>query len=193
MSIFIHHGHSSLEIVADNENKIDGADLSTLLEQLKSTDRSVHLQVKTDSPETMMHESLHGFVRLEAAGGLIENPAGEILLIFRRGAWDLPKGKIDPGETPLTAAIREIEEETGLSQLTVLENLSPTYHIYNWKADWVLKKTHWFRFRLNATQPLILQAEEDIEDAEWVKKEELDQYWNRIYPSLHPLIRSATG
>jgi 8-oxo-dGTP pyrophosphatase MutT (NUDIX family) len=191
MSIFIHHGPLSLEIQSSITDGITTQDLSALLEELKSAKSGHFACVESPTPEGFLKQSSHQFTWVEAAGGLIENWSGELLLIYRRGAWDLPKGKIDAGETPRLAANREIEEETGLTNLTWIEDLPPTFHIYPWGNNWVLKKTHWFRFRLNEPQPLVLQQEEDIEDARWIKTDQLSQYWDQIYPSLRPLIRSA--
>jgi 8-oxo-dGTP pyrophosphatase MutT (NUDIX family) len=191
MSIFIHHGPLSLEIQSSITDGITTQDLSALLEELKSAKSGLFACVESPTPEEFLRQSSHHFTWVEAAGGLIENWSGELLLIHRRGAWDLPKGKIDAGETPRLAANREIEEETGLTNLIWIEDLPPTFHIYPWGNNWVLKKTHWFRFRLNEPQPLVLQQEEDIEDAKWIKTDQLSQYWDQIYPSLRPLIRSA--
>ena len=191
MSIFIHHGPLSLEIQSSITDGITIQGLSALLEELKSSKSGLFACVESPTPEEFFKQSSHQFTWVEAAGGLIENWSGELLLIYRRGAWDLPKGKIDAGETPRLAANREIEEETGLTNLTWIEDLPPTFHIYPWGNNWVLKKTHWFRFRMNEPQPLVLQQEEDIEDARWIKTDQLSQYWDQIYPSLRPLIRSA--
>lgn len=191
MSIFIHHGQRSLEIRTNPNHDISANRLSELLNELKASESAASIHVETESPERLLTQIALHFKALEAAGGIVTNQQGEILLIFRRGFWDLPKGKIDAGESPLHAAEREIQEETGLSALTCLSGLPPSYHIYPWQNDWILKKTHWFQFQLNLTQDLILQEEEDIEDARWIKPENLNSYWDQIYPSLHALIRSV--
>jgi hypothetical protein len=82
---------------------------------------------------------------IPAAGGVIENNAQEILLIFRRGHWDLPKGKLDTMETAKAASIRECEEETGLKNLLLGKKISETFHLYREKnGQRALKKTKWF-------------------------------------------------
>jgi len=104
---------------------------------------------------------------LEAAGGLVYNDKGEILTIFRRGSWDLPKGKIDPGETPIEAGLREVQEETGLDKVNVGAELHITYHTYRLKSGKrVLKKTYWYRMDTTEVD-VIPQEEEDIEQAIW--------------------------
>lgn len=105
---------------------------------------------------------------IEAAGGIVRNDTGKVLLIHRRGYWDLPKGKIDPGESPPQAALREIEEETGLYGLQLGAALPDSYHTYRDKGQQrILKKTYWFQVTCPDQIPHP-QAEEDIERAEWV-------------------------
>ncbi len=108
------------------------------------------------------------FEWIEAAGGLVFNEKKEILAIFRKGYWDLPKGKIDPGEDPETAARREVGEETGAVDLKLGSKIGDTYHVYRLaKAIRVLKQTHWFAFETHS-QTLMPQADEDIEQACWM-------------------------
>lgn len=111
-------------------------------------------------------ESLYKLI--EAAGGVVFNTKKEILTMFRRGSWDLPKGKIDEGETTEIAAIREVKEETGLQNVDLGKFLTTTYHTYkNGKGKRVLKKTYWYLMQTtdHDIQP---QIEEDIELVEWM-------------------------
>ena len=119
-----------------------------------------------DDPQRLSAAFFSLFRYIEAAGGLVFNPAGQALLIFRRGSWDLPKGKLDPGETPLQAAVREVREETGLRELHPGHALPSTYHTYRLKGQRVLKRTWWFVMK-TPDLDLIPQAEEDIEKAAW--------------------------
>jgi 8-oxo-dGTP pyrophosphatase MutT (NUDIX family) len=108
------------------------------------------------------------FEWIEAAGGLVFNEKKEILAIFRKGYWDLPKGKIDPGEDAETAATREVGEETGAVDLRLGPKIGATWHVYRMgKAVRVLKQTHWFAFETHS-QLLVPQADEDIEQACWM-------------------------
>src|SRR5664279_3017377 len=70
------------------------------------------------------------FKLVKAAGGLVKNKEGEVLLILRRGKWDLPKGKLDDGETLPECALREVTEETGLTKIDIVDEISTTYHTY---------------------------------------------------------------
>ncbi len=126
---------------------------------------------------------------LPAAGGVVrQRDLGKELFIFRRGSWDLPKGKIDPGEDAPAAALREVEEETGISDLTLGEPLPTTFHTYrNRKEKRVLKPTYWFRMETGQTE-LIPQAEEDIELAEWRNIAEVLSADAPLYESLRSLL-----
>jgi len=106
------------------------------------------------------------FKLIEAAGGVVRNPEGKVLVIYRRGYWDLPKGKIDPGESPEEAGVREVMEETGIRSADLLFFLMPTYHIYREKGKRVLKHTHWFAME-GDQQELLPEEAEKIDKAEW--------------------------
>lgn len=121
-----------------------------------------------------------------AAGGLVQNESGEVLLIFRRGVWDMPKGKLDEGETIAECAVREVEEETGLRNVELGGFIDQTYHDYfdKWSKKEVNKETHWYAMRIRGNQTLIPQKEEDIEEILWVQKEELVNYMNNMHKNI---------
>lgn len=126
-----------------------------------------------------------------AAGGLVRNFAGQWLLIFRRGFWDLPKGKIDDGESPEQAAVREVQEETGLRQLSLGQPLPDTYHTYtDKKGRRVLKKTYWYFMDTNETT-LIPQTEEDIEEAVWMSATQFFGEDRPVYANIRLLLEHA--
>lgn len=127
------------------------------------------------------------FIVLEAAGGLVQNPSGELLVFYRRGSWDMPKGKIDPGETPEQAALREVEEETGLQHLTLGAFVGHTYHTYEQKGKPYLKKTWWYRMT-TTQQYTIPQTEEDIEEIRWVNPVEWLETEKDVYGNIRDVI-----
>ena len=127
------------------------------------------------------------FAYLEAAGGVVENDKGEVLLIFRFGRYDLPKGRIEAGEDTLSAAMREIEEETGVTGLNFVATLGNTLHAYNVYGKWELKRTHWFAFSCQRSE-LTPQTEEDITAATWVDKQELTECMTNSYPTIREII-----
>ncbi len=130
------------------------------------------------------------FKFLVAAGGLVRNNAGQYLMIYRRGKWDLPKGKVEPSETPVEAGLREVEEETGISGLTVVRPLTCTYHTYEEKGNTMLKQTHWFLMQVRGTLSLKPQVEEDIEIAEWVDADGVENRLKDSYPSIRMVFAS---
>ena len=149
------------------------------------------VQVYGASLEALWEDFQSLFVELRAAGGAVLN-ADQLLCIYRRGYWDLPKGKIDPGETIEEAAIREVQEETGINSLSIVQALPTTYHVYREKGRRILKPTFWFAMR---TEDKILQAqaEEGIEEARWVTLSELPNYKSQMYRNLHPVIDATLG
>lgn len=121
-------------------------------------------------------EELKQYEKIVAAGGVVLNENDEILMIFRRGKWDLPKGKQEDNEPVELCAERETKEETGLTELTLIRPLKKTYHTYVEKKLLILKETHWFLFTTPGTPALTPQVEEDIFKAEWVRKDDLPNY-----------------
>lgn len=103
---------------------------------------------------------------IEAAGGFIEKE-NKYLFIRRHNKWDLPKGKLEKGETIENAAIRECEEECQVKNLKIIKRLSSTFHIYRYKKGYALKQAYWFYMKTDYAQKLIPQKEEDITEVDW--------------------------
>jgi len=110
-----------------------------------------------------------------AAGGRVQNENGEVLMMLRRGHWDLPKGKVDEGEELEEAAVREVKEECGLSEVRLIQLLTVTYHTYFHKNKWCIKPTYWYVMESHSEQILIPQLEEDITELKWVSPD--DHAW----------------
>ena len=125
-----------------------------------------------------------------AAGGIVMNPNQEILWIFRRGFWDLPKGKLDPNETIEACAIREVIEETGISHLVLGKPILTTTHQYHDKYlnKEVEKTTYWYAMTTDLIQEGIPQFEEDIEAIAWVKKEDIAPYLANTYDNIKAVM-----
>ncbi len=124
------------------------------------------------------------YIYMEAAGGLVKNSKKEYLFIKRFGLWDLPKGKIESGESADDAAIREVKEETGIENPEIIKPISDSWHIYPWKEQTVLKKTYWYLMQSNYNGQLIPQTKEDITEAVWLKADKALAALNSSYRSL---------
>lgn len=125
---------------------------------------------------------------IEAAGGLVFNEKNELLMIFRRGYWDLPKGKVDEGETLEQCAVREVQEETGLHLIQLGAFLTTTYHTYVLKGQIILKPSHWFKMECQGNETPIPQTEEDITAIQFVSKEITAQLLNEMYPTIRIVV-----
>lgn len=129
------------------------------------------------------------FIEIPAAGGLVKDQNGRCLFIKRLGVWDLPKGKIEPDESPEAAAVREVEEECGIKRLNVIRQLDSTFHIYrspflSSPNNLVLKETKWFLMEYSGTDLPVPEVEEDIEEVAWFNMDELDTIYQNTYTSL---------
>jgi len=152
-----------------NDNiKIVSSDLNSLLELFKSK-----------------------FYYIEAAGGFIEKD-NEFLFIHRQGIWDLPKGKLEKGETIKNAAIRECEEECGIKQLTITKQLSSSFHLYKYKKGFALKQSYWFYMKSDYSKKLTPQLEEDIDEVKWFSKHEIETIIiKHTYYTIRDVINEA--
>ncbi len=131
------------------------------------------------------------FVVIQAGGGFVENEKKDMLMIFRRGKWDLPKGKLDKGETMEQCAIREVQEETGLKNVQSLEHLAITYHTYEEGTKHILKESHWFRMKANGDQELTPQVAEGIEKIIWTNNRGMKEYLDNSFPSVVDVIKAG--
>jgi len=142
-------------------------ELNELIGLFASLTQINNLYILHDNILMVFEEFKACFKVIEAGGGIVLNEKGEFLVIYRNGTWDLPKGKLEKGEDFQTAALREVEEETGLPGLQMIEPLTSTYHTYPLKGKLILKKTKWFILQYNGSAEPVLQAEEGISDYRW--------------------------
>ena len=124
----------------------------------------------------------------KAGGGLVYNKNGEVLFIFRNGKWDLPKGGTNKGEEIEDTAMREVEEETGVNDLSISKKLQKTYHIFKRNGVYKLKITHWFEMHSTFDGITIGQAEEGIEKVEWKNPEQIKEALKNSYENIKLLF-----
>ncbi|KAA2224101.1 NUDIX hydrolase [Chryseobacterium sediminis] len=139
------------------------------------------LNVYGENLDEIRQEFQKLFRIIEAAGGLVNNPEGKILFIKRLGKWDLPKGKMEKGESREESAVREIEEETGLSDVELGKFINTTYHIYvERNGEKILKCTHWFEMNFDGEDTSKPQIEEGITEVAWKTTSEIE---HEVFPS----------
>lgn len=166
--------------------------LLNYVDMLEKTDRMQRLVIYSADFDGLKADFHQLFRELSAAGGLVLRPDGCLLAIFRKGHWDLPKGKVEEGESVEQAAVREVEEETGLQDLRLGPLIGLSHHIYREKKKRYLKHTWWYDMR-SPDAKLTPQAEEQIEQAVWMKPEDFLQEERRVYASLRPIVRKGLG
>jgi ADP-ribose pyrophosphatase YjhB (NUDIX family) len=178
-----------------NEMVIDYTGKSSLVKAYKHFCRDtdcVKLIIKTDTNFAEACEIFNKmFTRIEAGGGIVRNQKAEYLFIKRLGVWDLPKGKLYIKEPVQDGALREVREETGLTNLEITMQLPSTYHIYtDRKGREILKETYWFEMLCKVDQKLVPQLEEDITEVRWFSAGDLNIPLQNTYASLRQLLVS---
>jgi 8-oxo-dGTP pyrophosphatase MutT (NUDIX family) len=168
----------------------DAAAITQTLQALETGDITSAVFVQSDTKRLLEAIKSH-FEVLVAAGGLVINPQEEILLMFRRGKWDLPKGKQDEGESLEACALREVQEETGLQQIKLGPKITETFHYYPLKEKKVLKHTYWYKMQFTGTELTVPQIEEDIMDIQWIKPENLGKYLKFSYQNIVDVFEKA--
>lgn len=122
------------------------------------------------------------FKIIKAAGGIVEK-GQKLLLIYRMGKWDLPKGKLDKHEKPETGAVREVEEECNI-QVKREQLICKSWHTYLRNGRRIMKKTYWYRMTLISDDHMKPQLEEDIEEVRWMMDKEVSASLYNTYSSI---------
>lgn len=144
--------------------------------------------IRFSDEDALWHHFRSLFKPVEAAGGIVENQDKELLFIYRLDKWDLPKGKLEKDESPAQGAVREVEEETGLRNISLLEHRTDTWHTYHRRGKPHLKKTWWYNMKVEGKQELVPQTEEDITEVKWVNKSDLSEVLGNTYGSIADVL-----
>ena len=180
---FLHHDDA---VFID---ELDGHTVKAMIHEMQQ--EKVHAGVFLHADlEALKKAFFKKFTIIPAGGGLVSNDNGEYLLILRRGKWDLPKGKLDEGETIEECAVREVQEETGLQQVNITAPLLITYHTYHEGTKFVLKESHWYDMRAAGKQATTPQTEEDIQQIIWAPVQELGSYTGNTFPSIRDVLQA---
>ncbi|MFQ3326361.1 MAG: 8-oxo-dGTP pyrophosphatase MutT (NUDIX family) [Salibacteraceae bacterium] len=185
----------SLNLAELSEELIGVSESELLLpenwESWLTADQPATVRCSCDSPIDVFNRFKCHFKLIEAAGGIVENERGDLLVIYRNGKWDLPKGKLEKSEKIKQCAIREVEEETAVSVSTCSEaSFEITYHVYYHKNSFVLKPTFWYKMTSKTNlQNLSPQTEEGIDKVEWIRKDKvLEVFKENSYRSIVALV-----
>ena len=166
-------------------NQLSKELIKSLLNYLKECKTTQVIQVVE---EDGFNKFLECFKIVHAAGGAVFNPNGDMLLMKRKGLWDMPKGKLDKGESIVNAAVREVEEECNVFSIEVKHKIALTYHLY-FEKKWLLKETHWYHMVSRHWQEATPQLEEEIEEIMWVDPVKLDIDQLDTYNNIKHVIR----
>lgn len=143
------------------------------------------------STEALKDELFALYEPIDAGGGVVFNEDGNVLMIFRRGKWDLPKGKRDDGEDIAYCALREVSEETGLQNLTLADKVCDTYHVYAQNGQNLLKCTAWYKMFGTRKEKLVPQKEENILEAKWIPERELGPIVFKSYEAIREVLKET--
>jgi 8-oxo-dGTP pyrophosphatase MutT (NUDIX family) len=171
-------------------DEFDHHTVNTMIHEMRQSKVHAGIFIYKDF-EALRKAFFKKFLLVKAGGGLVRNAEDKCLFMLRRGTWDLPKGKLDPGETIEQCAVREVEEETGLQKVVMDGPLLVTYHTYDENGKHILKETHWFRMKVADGSSLKPQTEEQITELRWVGGGEMKPLLQRTFPSVADVIRSA--
>ena len=162
--------------------------INSLLHEIKKEDFHVAI-CRHENFEKLKKDFIKHFTFIKAAGGIVQNENKELLFIFRKGKWDLPKGKMNTKESPEKCAKREISEETGVDNLEIKSKVGETYHCYNEFGKSIMKQSTWFYITCNGKQTLKAQAEEDITEVKWVHTKDIRQPLQNTYATIKDILK----
>jgi 8-oxo-dGTP pyrophosphatase MutT (NUDIX family) len=189
--IRIYFDNKRLVIKGGNEkSNPDAGETRNYIDQISKKTSPAEIIINCANEEETLIVIFSFFKEIAAAGGVVMNERNEILFIHRKGKWDLPKGKIEVGETAKQAAIREAREECGLKNLEIIEQLSTTYHTYMEDDQILLKETFWYLMK-TFDKELIPQTEEGITKAEWKGIAAKQEVYSNTYSSVKDVLEKA--
>lgn len=180
--------YNSNELLFCESSASDGLDaLKKVISDFSGS--TVSLNYICKDPQLSFEQYFKEFDKIEAAGGIVKRKSS-FLFIKRNGLWDIPKGKIDEGETPEIAAVREIEEECGVCNAQIEKFICNTYHTYTYKGCPTIKKTYWYALSYNGPKVEKPQIEEGITKVKWMKQHKITKVIDNTFLSIIDVIET---
>ena len=203
--VYLAHKHGNAELQANGADEdvlitdnTRAAFLQDLIYRLNREKPFQTVYLLAKNPKLLLKRFQKFYTLISAAGGVVLNKNNDVLMIFRRGKWDLPKGKAEGRESKRKTAVRETKEETGVKKLRVEGPIllypskqNCTFHTYEENGAFVLKATYWFLMHSKSDEPLQPQESEEIFQAEWVPREEVFERLENSYPLLREVLNAA--
>jgi 8-oxo-dGTP pyrophosphatase MutT (NUDIX family) len=186
VKIYLNDQQLLLSSDVSNSSTTQTLDFASLIREIEESGNSK--SVHSADPFRDLEEIKKLYLVVQAGGGLVTTPDHHILLIHRKGKWDLPKGKLEQGESLEDCALREVEEETGLRDIKMGKELGVTYHTYKEKGRAILKESHWYFMEVSQRQDLTPQTEEGIEQCLWVPLEQVENYHDGAHASIRDVL-----
>jgi ADP-ribose pyrophosphatase YjhB (NUDIX family) len=163
------------------------AKIGKVIKELNKTSiKEIRLIGKNENK--LLKKFLKKLPKVIAGGGKVYNDNGDILFIYRNNKWDLPKGKIDGKESIEAAALREVEEETGVNDLEIVKPLETTYHIFKRNGRHRIKITYWFEMKSSYAGDLVPEEIEGITHVEWLNAEQTQKALENSYANIKELM-----
>lgn len=191
--MIIKEGNAAQDEIRDDRNPVyffsQKAEIQKTFSFIEQGNHYMSLTIVCDDAKEMKKLLFAQYRIIRAAGGCVFSPDKKLLMIFRHGIWDLPKGKIEKMEGKKKAAVREVREETGIEKLELVSKLMKTYHTYISSGNQkVIKVTHWYLMHGFDDGVLKPQIQEGIESAVWTENEMLQEKFKNMYGSIRDVV-----
>ncbi len=189
--VILSNDPKAIGLIAYSQLLLDQASFRNFIDRFLDDEDTTNIVIFHQNIEELLEAFYQSYKVIEAGGGLVLNSQNYLLVIRRLDRWDLPKGKIETDENVEEAALREVEEECGVSGLRIIRRLPTSYHFYEGRKQRILKLSHWFLMHYGGNQKLVPQTEEDITQAFWAKTNEIEKLTTDTFSNLIDLFQIA--